>query len=1451
MCAKAKISIKAKSRLNYADSCAGQSVISNVTVENVGDTTLSNVRLVVRSENGELAQTSFDFDKIKPKEKVSRAAACVRPSALVMQKVTEEYTSTIHAELFDGADLIGSASCEIDIDPVDMWAGFAATLALAGFCIPNHPALAPLCKRTSELMKERHGSGSLSGYKNANPAWASHMVKAAYDAVNELNLTYALPPASFLSGQRIRLAHRVLAEGKGTCIDLAFKFASLLEALGLYPIIVMYGNHAHAGVWLKKPAASVKRNVFNKNKADLIALTEGPDPSIALIECTMLTHAGAGSYKDAEKSGRDQVKTKDNFEYWLDIQEARFRGGLPMPLFAMEDEGEANAGDGELPFGPQPDFDEGEGGEGAAKPANGAEGSGEDADAGEDGGLDAGEGEDLDAGENEGADASGGEGEGGHDRPASRKPRRLKDEVIEDLRAHAGELGYNPVTRALLGEALPNAHKGVDEPAFVDPTGMVAPLPSDASQLHAVQYVSAGGSCVIDGSPGTGKTQVIVNATTDAMARGKRVLVVLQNDEQLGVMAKRLQAAAAGPFVLRLGKNPKPAGMLEQIEDACALDAAGIDALLLECGYSSDADAVDVQRSVELSRELDAYGAALQRENAAGISLREQIEGYQRHRHAPDLVSLGSEAVGVLGSRRDLDESLRLIDDMAAHAAGMGDLRNHPLERFGDSLKDKTVYELRSYAEKRLDELGKLREELVSMDEAAALAVLEDAGTFAGGTWADSAVGDTVSDLVEGHLAAVCAARSFAQQMESVWKPSFFELEVQDLAVRWRAANEAPFVRRRLAKREVCAFVEEHSWKPLADADVENALGALAFYESQMDEARIGFMAEKDRIDELLAAEEKALTRLAEIDDELHDWNVWADYAERADERGLGKMTAALRAGGEGALVAEAAKKALFHAMCADSIRGDETVRRFSGPVFERAIERFSAIDDAWHARAARSLVEACARRAKDVLADEDLANQVESYKVALQARGRGFDAAALLRAFPEVALGACPCVLATPASIARHLDWGIKFDMVVIDEASQLETARALGLLERAAQAVVVGDPQQLPPTSFFTKKHDISDLGMEPKGESILDECLILGLPRITLRWHYRSRHESLIAFSNEQFYRGRLLTFPSADDRASKVQLRRVNGVYEKGGTNPAEAEAIVAEIKRRYEADLAASDQDAGCGIDPISRGEDEHADKGCGIGVITFNVKQQALVQKLLKDEFARDAAFAEWAQRGSECLFVRNLENVQGDERDVIMLSMTYARDAQGKLSLNFGPVNKAGGERRLNVAFTRARCEMLVFAALSSGDIVVDAATAKSVCVVRDYLAYAEGLRSISPTSAAAGVASDQSDAIAERLCKALEERGYLTQRGVGASRVKVDIAVVDPQDGRRYLAGILLDGQSYRVARSTRDRELGKLEQLRDLGWNVHRVWAVDYLFDERKCVDRVVAFLGGLAA
>lgn len=413
-----------------------------------------------------------------------------------------------------------------------------------------------------------------------------------------------------------------------------------------------------------------------------------------------------------------------------------------------------------------------------------------------------------------------------------------------------------------------------------------------------------------------------------------------------------------------------------------------------------------------------------------------------------------------------------------------------------------------------------------------------------------------------------------------------------------------------------------------------------------------------------------------------------------------------------------------------------------------------------------------------------------------------------------------------SPISAAQYLDPRREpFDIVVFDEASQLPTCKAVGVLARGKDAVIVGDPKQMPPTSFFaTNAVDEDNLEAEDL-ESILDDCLALNMPQSHLLWHYRSRHESLIAFSNSQFYENKLLTFPSVNDRESKVRLIHVDGVFDRGKTrtNKAEAEAVVDEIKRRYK-DPELSKQ---------------------SLGVVTFNISQQHLIDDLLNEACAQDAQLEKWVYGAEEPLFIKNLENVQGDERDVILFSIGFGPDENGKVYMNFGPLNRDGGWRRLNVAVSRARCEMTVFATLRSEQLDLNRTKAEGVAALRSFLEYAEG-RTLALEEADLQTKQESHDGIATAICKALKEKGYETDLSIGRSEYRIDIGVVDPKNPEEYILGILLDGNGYGTAKTTRDREIAQISVLNGLGWKILRVWCMDWWDNRQKELNRILSKL-----
>ena len=277
--------------------------------------------------------------------------------------------------------------------------------------------------------------------------------------------------------------------------------------------------------------------------------------------------------------------------------------------------------------------------------------------------------------------------------------------------------------------------------------------------------------------------------------------------------------------------------------------------------------------------------------------------------------------------------------------------------------------------------------------------------------------------------------------------------------------------------------------------------------------------------------------------------------------------------------------------------------------------------------------------------------------------------------------------MLMSPISVAQYIDPSFpKFDLVIFDEASQIPTCEAVGTIARGENVVIVGDPKQLPPTSFFASNRIDEDNIENEDLESLLDDCLAVSMPQEYLKWHYRSRHESLIAYSNMQYYDNKLYTFPSPNDLVSQVSLVHIDGYYDKGRTkqNKAEAVAVVNEIIRRLKDDSLKNDS----------------------IGVVTFSSVQQNLIDDLLSEEFAKYPEFEEQNKNSAEPLFIKNLENVQGDERDVILFSIGYGPDKDGKVSMNFGPLNRDGGRRRLNVAISRARKSMTVYSTITPEQI-------------------------------------------------------------------------------------------------------------------------------------------------
>ena len=417
------------------------------------------------------------------------------------------------------------------------------------------------------------------------------------------------------------------------------------------------------------------------------------------------------------------------------------------------------------------------------------------------------------------------------------------------------------------------------------------------------------------------------------------------------------------------------------------------------------------------------------------------------------------------------------------------------------------------------------------------------------------------------------------------------------------------------------------------------------------------------------------------------------------------------------------------------------------------------------------------------------------------------------------------PCFLMSPLSVAQYLPAEASFDLVVFDEASQIPVWEAIGALARARQCVIVGDPKQMPPTNFFQKAEAGEDEEESEDLESILDECLAAGLHSAHLNWHYRSRHESLIAFSNHNYYEDRLCTFPAARSPATMgVRFHYVeDGVYEAKAsrTNRKEAEALVDYI--------------FACLAEP--------GRKRRSAGVVTFSMAQKDLIEDLLEERRAANPQYEDYfTTDGEEPFFVKNLENVQGDERDVILFSVGYAKGPDGKFLMNFGPLNRAGGERRLNVAVTRAKEQVVVFASCKGAEIDLNRTQAVGAAHLKAFLEYAER-GGIATTGA---VESSVRDRFADVVADFLRGKGYEVERRVGCSGYRIDLGVRSPERREAFLAAIECDGDSYASANTARDRDELRASVLGSLGWNTLRVWSADWAFDRARAEDRLMKAL-----
>lgn len=1100
-----------------------------------------------------------------------------------------------------------------------------------------------------------------------------------------------------------------------------------------------------------------------------------------------------------------------------------------------------------------------------------------------------------------------------------------------DLEQRREGLLDHPVVRHLVGGGVEPWPEAESTSSSDRPSEPETVLDADSSQLAAVSAaVDQGRSFVLEGPPGTGKSQTITNIIASALSRERRVLFVSDKMAALEVVRARLEQVGLGPFCLELHSNKaRKADVVAQLGRALELGEApaeappGDDTQLRRARKQLDRHVEALHSSRPLGqtlfqvtsrlielRQAPAISVDLGRpEQMTGSRLEGLRERWQRLTSASAAVAPIADHPFAAARRTDWDPSLPGRVSEAAREArsaaselgraaadlqkllGLSPPAEPSLRQLGhlDELAEKLLQspgpppallsavdwstrrgEIEGWvaAGRRHDELRAQLAERFNPDRLLALDL--DRLRLRFGRWATAFVLLAWLMLLTARCSLRRALRSgrhlpprrqvpleldravalreqrrqldrldgeATTELSGFWigpETDWTRLEellgwCQRVRELWASVGVAAG---RPPGQALVALAADPSAQLVPGGEAAPILGRYrqAWEALRQRRAELVELLELDEVEAFGAADAPELLR--RLDERLASWEAEATGLRDAcafcrlerelKTEGLGPVTAAYRRG----RVASSELDATFERAVAQwwweaTVAGDERLARFHGVDHEHTVARFRQFDRESLDEARRRTRARLEADVAEALADETLAKEVQLLRREVKKKRRHLPLRTLFERIPALATRLAPCLLMSPLSVAQYLGADHpSCDLVVFDEASQIPVWEAIGAVARGDSVVVVGDSQQLPPTRFFQADLEAD----EPAGEeeleeleSILDECVAAGMPRRRLLWHYRSRHEDLITFSNRRYYEGSLLTFPCAEAGREDLGVswhEVTGGRYDRSRsrTNRAEAEAVVAEVTRRLL----------------------DQRDRTRSIGVVTFSQAQQRLIEDLL-DEARREQPEMEEAfdQDAAEPLFVKNLENVQGDERDVVLFSIGYGPDADGRVSMNFGPLNRRGGYRRLNVAVTRSREQMVVFSTLRPEQIDLSRTSSEAVEHLKSFLSFAAaGVQVLDEPESLEP--SGRRGAFERALARAIEQMDYEVRAQVGCSGYRVDIGVVDPEAPERFLLGVEGDGRNYGSATSTRDRDRLRAEVLERLGWRLHRCWSIDLWLD-----------------
>jgi very-short-patch-repair endonuclease len=1022
--------------------------------------------------------------------------------------------------------------------------------------------------------------------------------------------------------------------------------------------------------------------------------------------------------------------------------------------------------------------------------------------------------------------------------------------MVNDLLAAEDLLARSTLICAIAGDPaaadeLTSRHAdiSISEPDFTPPADEFLVLDADSSQSYVINAVVSGSNLVIDGPPGTGKSQTIANLIATLSARGKRVLFVAEKRAAIDAVLSRLEKVDLGDLVLDLHDGPGAKGKLAQQFAKALADASSarlVDMSLAQEQLTRRRDVL-VRRTEALHEKRAPWGMSV-------FELQAALIGVPEHERSP--VRLGSHALLGLNA-----EAFRQQEAELETFVGIGGLRvqasNSPwlpaLEQGSITTPEQakavwdamttftqhTLPEATRRIESTLSSVGLDRPETVA-DWARTLELLDRASVTL------AHFQPSVFELgLDDAIAALspAAAGGFAgvwhSMFDSKFKAAKRSAQASAVGTKLKAAALRVDLVEASGLLQIWRSVCTDGGVPRLPGDLDGARGTYGQLRAEIEhlERALG----QDELEELgpehLAArigvfvkDQDTLFRLPE----LHRLSTSLENA------GLSGLVAELRSRNLTVDQSVACLRFVWHSSILDTVSlTDAEVGTFDGEAHSRTVSEFRRADVS-HITTAPERIRR--RVAEHVTATRDTYPE-ESRLVTHEAakKRRLLPVRLLFQQAPHVLTALKPCWAMSPLVVAQVLPVDRCFDVVIFDEASQVTPESAMGALMRADQAVVAGDPHQLPPTAFFASGSNADD-GDEDEDdgsaltkdiESVLDMMgALLPPPSGTkrLNWHYRSRDERLIAFSNAQplLYDWSLTTFPGAET-ADVVTHELVPLVSGRVGQEDSVADEVRAVVKAVAE-----------------------HARRrpSESLGVITMGIKHMERISEELRRARQVDNELNDYLDavlNDNEKFFVKNLERVQGDERDAILISIGYGKSAEGRMLYRFGPLNQKGGERRLNVAVTRARSRIGVISSFSSADMDSGRLKADGAQMLRDYLMYVE---SGGHDLGARKRARDRLNPFEEDVLARLSAAGLALECQVGCSGYWIDFAVKHPTEPGRYVLAIEADGVMYHSSATARDRDRLRQDHLERLGWRFHRIWSSEWFRHRDREVAKAVA-------